>query len=392
MPTEGDVLIGGESVIGKPTGQRGTSMMFQSYALFPHLTVLDNVAFSLKMKRVAKGERRERAYEVLKRVQLDPLADRMPAQLSGGQQQRVALARSLITNPKVLLLDEPLSALDEFLRLQMRAELKHIQIDLGITFIHVTHTQPEALAIADMVVVMDTGHIEQAATGPEIYDAPRTTYVAEFMGGWNVFAGKVSGVETELVTVSGTEGDEFHLPRDGHEVGQEVNFGIRRDKVHLAGGSIDLGRTNALGGTVHRHRVPGQLGEAHHDAGGQARPCRGDRGSRVLREPDQGGRPGNRDLGQRGRARDGARHRRPEPDRREFLGTFIHWRPPARHAASPEETIVRAGERATIRGTQEREEQSMRKTRSDRSKTGVSRRSYPQGVGGRGRCCRSDDA
>ena len=251
VPTEGDVLIGGESVIGKPTGQRGTSMMFQSYALFPHLTVLDNVAFSLKMKRVAKGERRERAYEVLKRVQLDPLADRMPAQLSGGQQQRVALARSLITNPKVLLLDEPLSALDEFLRLQMRAELKFIQIDLGITFIHVTHTQPEALAIADMVVVMDTGRIEQAATGPEIYDEPRTTYVAEFMGGWNVFAGRVSGVENNLATVSGTEGDNFHLPSNGHQIGEEVNFGVRRDKVHLAGGSIDLDRGNALGGTVH---------------------------------------------------------------------------------------------------------------------------------------------
>ena len=251
VPTEGDVLIGGESVIGKPTGQRGTSMMFQSYALFPHLTVLDNVAFSLKMKRVAKNERRERAYEVLQRVQLDPLADRMPAQLSGGQQQRVALARSLITNPKVLLLDEPLSALDEFLRLQMRAELKFIQIDLGITFIHVTHTQPEALAIADMVVVMDTGRIEQAATGPEIYDEPRTTYVAEFMGGWNVFAGKVSGVEEKVVTVAGTEGDQFHLPRNGHQVGQDVNFGIRRDKVHLAGGSAEAGGGNALGGTVH---------------------------------------------------------------------------------------------------------------------------------------------
>ncbi len=251
VPTEGDVTIGGESVIGKPTGQRGTSMMFQSYALFPHLTVLDNVAFSLKMKGVAKTERRERAYEVLKRVQLDPLADRMPAQLSGGQQQRVALARSLITNPKVLLLDEPLSALDEFLRLQMRAELKHIQIDLGITFIHVTHTQPEALAIADLVVVMDTGHIEQAATGPEIYDKPRTTYVAEFMGGWNVFSGEVSGIENELVVVTGSEGDKFHLPRDGHEVGQELNFGIRRDKVHMAGGAAGSDLGNTLGGTVH---------------------------------------------------------------------------------------------------------------------------------------------
>ena len=133
----------------------------------------------------------------------------------------------------------------------MRAELKFIQIDLGITFIHVTHTQPEALAIADMVVVMDTGRIEQAATGPEIYDEPRTTYVAEFMGGWNVFAGKVSGVEDTVVTVAGTEGDQFHLPRNGHQVGQDVNFGIRRDKVHLAGGSAEAGGGNALGGTVH---------------------------------------------------------------------------------------------------------------------------------------------
>ncbi len=249
-PTQGDILIGGQSVVGMPTGQRGTSMMFQSYALFPHLTVLDNAAFSLKMKRVGKAERRERAYEVLKKVQLDPLADRMPAQLSGGQQQRVALARSLITDPKVLLLDEPLSALDEFLRLQMRAELKRIQIDLGITFIHVTHTQPEALALADLVVVMDTGHVEQAASGPVIYDKPRTTYVAEFMGGWNVFGGKVSGIDDNVATVVGAKGEEYHLPRDGHEIGQVLNFGIRRDKVHLAGGGVE-DRGNALAGKVH---------------------------------------------------------------------------------------------------------------------------------------------
>jgi len=249
--TEGDISIGGQSVIDLPTGQRGTSMMFQSYALFPHLSVLDNVAFSLKMKGVGKNDRRGQAYEVLKKVQLDPLADRMPAQLSGGQQQRVALARSLITNPKVLLLDEPLSALDEYLRLQMRAEVKKLQIDLGITFIHVTHTQPEALALADLVVVMDTGHIEQVGSGRTIYDEPATTYVAEFMGGWNVFAGQIAGVEADLQTVRGAAGEEFHVPVDGHTKGQELNFGVRRDKVHLAGTDGQEDRGNSLNGKVH---------------------------------------------------------------------------------------------------------------------------------------------
>ena len=251
VPTEGDITIGGQSVIGVPTGQRGTSMMFQSYALFPHLTVLDNVAFSLKMKGVAKDERRQQAYEVLKRVQLEPLSDRMPAQLSGGQQQRVALARSLITNPKVLLLDEPLSALDEYLRLQMRAEVKKLQLDLGITFIHVTHTQPEALALADLVVVMDTGHIEQAGAAREIYDLPKTTYVAEFMGGWNVFNGTVAGSEANLNTVKGAAGEEFHVPSNGHSQGQDLSFGVRRDKVHLAGGAGQADRGNSLNGKVH---------------------------------------------------------------------------------------------------------------------------------------------
>src|SRR6266567_7782819 len=140
-PTEGDVRIGGESVVGLPPVRRGTAMMFQNYALFPHLTVLDNVAFNLKMRGVGKRARHRRAREMLAQVRLDQLADRMPSQLSGGQQQRVALSRALITNPRVLLLDEPLSALDEFLRLQMRGALKTLQAELGITFVHVTHTQ-----------------------------------------------------------------------------------------------------------------------------------------------------------------------------------------------------------------------------------------------------------
>ena len=190
-PTSGEIYIGDQMVVGKPPVERGTAMMFQSYALFPHLTILDNVAFYLKMRSVGKEERRQKALEMLTRVQLDHLKDRMPAQLSGGQQQRVALARSLITNPKVLLLDEPLSALDEFLRLKMRGELKSLQSELGITFVHVTHTQPEAIALADMVVVMDTGRIDQADTANVIFNKPKTPYVARFMGGQNVLTGTV---------------------------------------------------------------------------------------------------------------------------------------------------------------------------------------------------------
>jgi putative spermidine/putrescine transport system ATP-binding protein len=163
-PSSGEIRIGGKDITNVRTGQRGTAMMFQSYALFPHLSLQDNVAFSLKIDKVDKQERGERAREMLGRVQLLHLADRLPSELSGGQQQRVALARALITNPQVLLLDEPLSALDEFLRLRMRVELKRLQDDLGISFVHVTHTQPEAIALADQVVVMDHGVVEQAGS------------------------------------------------------------------------------------------------------------------------------------------------------------------------------------------------------------------------------------
>jgi len=250
VPTEGDITIGGQSVIGVPTGKRGTSMMFQSYALFPHLTVLDNVAFSLKMKNIGREQRQQEAYEVLKKVQLEPLATRMPAQLSGGQQQRVALARSLITNPKVLLLDEPLSALDEYLRLQMRAEVKRLQLDLGITFIHVTHTQPEALALADLVVVMETGRIEQAGSAREIYDLPKTTYVAEFMGGWNVFSGAVRDSKNNMETLKGPGSEVYQVPAQGKKEGSDLSFGVRRDKVHLLGTEGQEDRGNALSGKV----------------------------------------------------------------------------------------------------------------------------------------------
>ncbi|MDB5812962.1 MAG: Fe3+/spermidine/putrescine transporter ATP-binding protein [Rhodocyclales bacterium] len=184
--SDGDILLGSRNITVLPAAARGTAMMFQSYALFPHLTAQENVAFSLKMRGVPKAERLKRAHDLLERVAMGSYAQRKPAELSGGQQQRVALARALITEPSVLLLDEPLSALDPFLRIRMRAELKRWQLELGFTFVHVTHSQEEAMALADQVVVMNGGRIEQVATPHELFNAPASEFVARFMGGHNV--------------------------------------------------------------------------------------------------------------------------------------------------------------------------------------------------------------
>jgi len=184
--SSGDLIIGATNVTDLPPAKRGTAMMFQSYALFPHLSCIDNVAFSLKMKGVGKVERRAKAIELLRLVAMEQYAERLPAQLSGGQQQRIALARALITEPQVLLLDEPLSALDPFLRIRMRSELRQLQERLGIVFVHVTHGQDEAMALADLVVVMNAGRIEQKGPAREIFNAPRTEFVARFIGGHNV--------------------------------------------------------------------------------------------------------------------------------------------------------------------------------------------------------------
>jgi putative spermidine/putrescine transport system ATP-binding protein len=182
----GDILLGSKIINNFSPAKRGTAMMFQNYALFPHLSCLDNVGFALKMRGIKKIERISKSLEMLKLVQMDDFSDRFPDQLSGGQQQRVALARALITNPSILLLDEPLSALDPFLRIRMRSELKILQKKLGISFIHVTHSQDEAMALADMIVVMNKGKIEQVGDPYEVFNKPKNEFIANFVGGHNV--------------------------------------------------------------------------------------------------------------------------------------------------------------------------------------------------------------
>ncbi|MDP1731021.1 MAG: ABC transporter ATP-binding protein [Devosia sp.] len=271
-PSSGEIFIGDQMMIGKRPVERGTAMMFQSYALFPHLTVLDNVAFYLKMRGVGKEERRQKAEEMLQRVQLDHLKDRMPGQLSGGQQQRVALARSLITNPKVLLLEEPLSALDEFLRLKMRGELKSLQNELGITFVHVTHTQPEAIALADMVVVMDTGRIDQADTANVIFDRPKTPYVARFMGGQNVLTGTVESLSGGLARLRNADGATFEAATGALEAkaGSPMSIAVRRDRIKLRKRLADqvLSAVNEISGIVDSTEYQGSYIKVTVDLGG----------------------------------------------------------------------------------------------------------------------------
>jgi spermidine/putrescine ABC transporter ATP-binding subunit len=231
-PTEGEIEIGGRPAVGIPPNKRDVNTVFQAYALFPHMTVLDNVAYGLKQRKVGKQDRYAQAQKLLELVRLTGREQAKPAQLSGGMQQRVALARALVMNPKVLLLDEPLGALDQKLRKAMQVELKTIQREIGITFIVVTHDQEEAMAMADRIAVMDAGRIDQLAAPSEIYDRPATPFVADFIGDMNHLVGTLERDAEHLVASVGAA--RFGIGRvvEQADVGQRVRLGLRPEEVH----------------------------------------------------------------------------------------------------------------------------------------------------------------
>ncbi|MPY97591.1 MAG: polyamine ABC transporter ATP-binding protein [Actinophytocola sp.] len=232
-PTTGVVRLGGKDVTDVAPNHRDVNMVFQSYALFPHLSVADNVAFGLKRKRVGKAETDRRVAEMLELVELGSQAKRKPSQLSGGQRQRVALARALVNQPRALLLDEPLAALDLKLRQAMQMELKRIQRDIGITFIYVTHDQGEALTMSDRIAVMNGGYVEQLGTPAEIYERPATRFVAAFIGTSNLLTGTAAATTSEGTDVLLDCGQHVRIAERRSE-GTPVDVTVRPEKIQLS--------------------------------------------------------------------------------------------------------------------------------------------------------------
>ncbi|MGE5703456.1 MAG: ABC transporter ATP-binding protein [Clostridia bacterium] len=247
-PNSGSIYLNGQDVKHLPPYKRDINTVFQSYALFPHMTLQENVAYGMKMRNVPKAEREQRALEALRRVQLDHLKDSKPRQLSGGQQQRVALARALVNNPRVLLLDEPLGALDLKLRKEMQVELKHLHQQLGMTFIYVTHDQEEALTMSDRVAVMNKGKIEQLSTPEDLYEVPQTRFVADFIGDTNLYEGNVLGVEGNQVIMS-LFNQRVSVPKKQAVVNnnEKAYLSIRPERIHLTAQSATDGSNQIAG-------------------------------------------------------------------------------------------------------------------------------------------------
>jgi len=235
---QGDIFIAGERVNDLPPYKRDCSTVFQSHALFPHMTVFDNIAFGLVERKVSKPEISRRVTEKIELVNLEGMEDRRPDQLSGGQQQRVALARSLVLEPMILLLDEPLAALDRKLRKEMQIELKRIQREVGTTFLNVTHDQKEALSLSDRIAVMNEGKFLQIGTPDEIYEIPQTVFVASFMGASNIFSGQVASIQNEFIELKTENGSRICAPVTAEmNIDEVAGFSIHPELIHI--GAVD---------------------------------------------------------------------------------------------------------------------------------------------------------
>jgi spermidine/putrescine ABC transporter ATP-binding subunit len=253
FPTAGDIRIGEESIIHKPAHRRNIGVVFQHYSLFPHMTTSENIAFPLKMRRLAGLEIEEKVNRVLEIVELTRLARRYPRQLSGGQQQRVALARALVFNPPILLMDEPLGALDKKLRESMQLEIKRIQEQFRITTVYVTHDQSEALTMSDRIAVMNNGVIEQVGTPEELYENPVNRFVADFIGKSNILVGTIRRIDEDAHTcrVESEGGTPFSIPRNGSmKRGQQVCVALRPEKLVFCEGEPEGPGWNCVDGEV----------------------------------------------------------------------------------------------------------------------------------------------
>lgn len=248
-PSSGEILIGGRTMNGVPAFQRDTPMVWQSLALFPFLNVLENVEFPLRMKKIGPIERRRRAMEWLDRMGLSAMAERDISQLSGGQRQRVAIARALVTQPPILLLDEPLSALDAHLRVRMQTELSRLHRELGITFVYVTHAQSEAFALADRIVLMNDGSIHQSGRPQDVYREPANAFVAEFMGMNNIFSGHLLGRDGGFAMIE-TRCGTFQIPAGSLPASGPASFVVAADRIALGGEAAAQGGNQIRGSVI----------------------------------------------------------------------------------------------------------------------------------------------
>jgi len=269
-PSSGDILLDGKSLVSIPPAKRPTTTVFQHFALFPHKTVMGNVEFGLRMQGVPKEERQKRTLEMIELVGLSEMRFRRPSELSGGQQQRVALARVLVTKPRALLLDEPFGDLDRLLQLRMRVELRQLQRELGISFVHVTHNQEEALSMADRIVVMEAGRIQQVGSPAEISQRPANVFVAAFMGDNNILRGSVSEVTGDQVILDAGVG-HLAMPAAGRSpsVGEEITVAVRANCVRLTEGEYN-GQPNEVPCTMTTTEYLGDTIKVHMRAGDES--------------------------------------------------------------------------------------------------------------------------